>query len=272
MKKPKVLVVRKMSALEYYYNGNHTHKEFHDGKRDQDNNNLEIERILKRERCEYDIITRKEMAGWLTQKYDMIFSAGGDSTAVATASFNFDRPQLNLRNDSRSAGVLCQHNLEEAIMRTLAGDYKIEEWTRQDVFRDLEWVGRSLNEIVLGGKDLKVTKYPKFVLTTKYGGETTEKTMKTTYLTIVSGTGSTGWPEDFTPFSRDSKYFKVRSASHLCEEMNADYVHIKFLGHQGKFSLDCADELEYDLPFNSVLEVKVSDAPLKVIIPNSGEK
>jgi len=92
-KKPRILVVRKMSTLEYRYGGNHPDPILHESKREQDKNNSFIESLLKQEGCEYDIVTRRQIAGWMVEKYDYVFSAGGDGTAIAAAYFNADKPQ-----------------------------------------------------------------------------------------------------------------------------------------------------------------------------------
>ena len=89
-------------------------------------------------------------------------------------------------------------------------------------------------------------------------------------IVMVTGTGSTGWPGAFDAFPRTEK--ELRFATLLAAEGSkygfGDSFTIEYLNHQGRFALDCAEELEYDLPRNSILEVKVSDLPLRVIIPN----
>ncbi len=268
MTKPKILVVRKMSALEYYYNGNHADSNLHACKKEQDLNNTLIENILKREGCEYNIVNRKQLAGWMVNKYDYVFSAGGDGTAIAAAYFNHNKPQLNLRNDPNSKGALCQHDIEPSIMAVLNGNFKLENWTRQDVFLNSEFLGTASNEVVIG-EQLKICKYAKYNLTYGFGNNLKEEFQGNSGIVICTGTGSTGWPGAFDPFPKNSKELRFATAfgAKGSKSGAGDYFKLEYQNHIGKFVLDCADELEYNLPRGSILEVRVSQSPLNVIIP-----
>jgi len=261
-----------MSSLEYYYHNNHPDVSLHESKENQDVNNKIIEDILKQECCEYDIVTREQIAGWMVEKYDYVFSSGGDGTAIAAAYFNRDKPQLNLKNDPKSRGKLCFSDIEKAIISTIAGNFTIEEWTRQNVFLDGKFVGRPMNETLVGGKGVKLRSFARYDMGYSYNGKTTEISLANSGMVIATGTGSTGWKDVFIPFPRNSREFRIRSSFPDKHEIKADYVRLKFRGHGGGFCLDCAEELEYDAPRNSVLEIKISEAPLKVIIPAGVEK
>jgi len=272
MAKPKILVLRKMSSLEYYYHNNHPDVSLHESKENQDVNNKVIEDILRQEGCEYDIVTREQIAGWMVEKYDYVFSAGGDGTAIAAAYFNHNKPQLNIKNDPKSKGALCQHNIADAVRKTLAGDYNIEEWTRQNVFLDGKFIGRPMNETLVGGKGVKLRSFARYDMSYSYNGKTTDISLANSGMVIATGTGSTGWKDVFIPFPKNSREFRIRSSFPDKPEIKVDYVQLKFKGHGGGFCLDCAEELEYDAQRDSILEIRISESPLKVIIPTGAEK
>jgi len=256
--KPKILVIRKMSSLEYYYNSNHKSKELKEGQKENDSTVEKILNILNR-KAKTKVITRRELSENIVNNFNYVFSAGGDGTVIAVAAYNKDRPQLNLRTDKKSNGNLCHKNIKLAINKFLNKDYEIENWTRQDVYLDGKFVGRALNETAIG-EDMNFTKMAGYNL------KTNEKQdfNRNSGLIIVTGTGSTGWPNAFKPFSKDSNYFKLLSIL-PCEgreKDKADYFKIEYKGHEGKFALDT---ITYDFPRDSTLEIKLSENPLKVI-------
>ena len=142
-------------------------------------------------------------------------------------------------------------------------NYEIENWTRQDVILNGKLIGRALNETAIG-EDMNFTKMTRYNLKFNHREDYNENSG----LIIVTGTGSTGWPNAFKQFSRKSKSFIFRTIL-PCEgrEIGRDnYFKIEYKGHEGKVALDT---VEYELPRDSILEVKVSQYPLRVIIPKS---
>ncbi|MDD5192544.1 MAG: hypothetical protein PHX96_05375, partial [Candidatus Nanoarchaeia archaeon] len=144
--KPKILIVRKMSALEFYYNGNHKSRQIIESHENHNQSVEKTEELIKKAGGEYRTITRRELSEELVNEYDAVISAGGDGTVIATAAFNKNIPQLNLKTDSKSVGALCQKDTENALKNFLNSNYKIEEWTRQDVYHDGKFIDRALNE------------------------------------------------------------------------------------------------------------------------------
>lgn len=266
-KKMNILIVRKMSSLEYYYNGNHPSQELNASMAEQDTSLARTTKILDDKKAGYKIITRREISKENFSDYDLVFSAGGDGTVIAVAAYNKETPQLNLKTDERSIGALCQQNLENAVRKTLEGDYKLEEWTRQDVFLNGNLVGRVLNETCIG-EQLRFDKMAKYNLSIyKNSILTLQERQENSGVIIATGTGSGGWPAAFSKFSKDSKLFKFYAnlpfkGSNVGE---GEYFIIEYGGHEGKFALDT---ISYDFPKDSILEIKISEKPLKVIIPD----
>ncbi|MBU3912912.1 MAG: NAD(+)/NADH kinase [Nanoarchaeota archaeon] len=265
----KILVVRKMSALEYYYNGNHKSEVINESHKSHNESLRRIEEILKKAGTQVDIVTRKELSEELLRGYDAVISAGGDGTVIAVAAYNLDIIQLNLRTDSRSAGALCQKDVEKALELFLSGKYKIEEWQRQDVYLDGKFAGRASNETCVGERLRfdKLAKYNLMFLDAE-SGLTKQETQSGSGIVIVTGTGSSAWPAAFKTYSRSNPYFEFRTLlpySGIIGQGKAGYVRIDYKGHEGKFSIDTK---EFDLPRDSRLEIKLSKNPLRVITPN----
>lgn len=261
--KKKILIVRKMSPLEYYYKGNHKSKELAESNQEQLKNLKKIENILKR-KFEYDIITRKDLSETLVNHYDYVISAGGDGTVIATAAYNKNTPQLNLKLDKRSKGNLCCKNMQDSLKKMLDGDYELEEWTRQEVYLDKEFVGRALNETCVG-ENMDFAKMARYQMLFSLENKSTEEYQANSGLIIVTGTGSTGWPSAFEGYSRKDKFFKFRTVLPVTglEKGMGDYFSILYKGHEGKFSLDTIGR---KIPRDSLLEIKLSKYPLKVIV------
>lgn len=259
-----ILVVRKLSALEYY---KYHRKDFQlaESDRAQSEAISQIEAELKEAEKDFQIITRHELQSWdlVKEKVHLVISAGGDGTVLATAAYNVATQQLNLKTDSSSSGVLC-HDIS-CLKKVLAGKYKIESWTRQWVLLDGHYVGQALNEVCIG-EYLKFSKTARYLLTYQWRKKTHSAYQKDSGIVIATGTGSTGWPSMFKPFPKTETYFKFKTIYPYEGEVTgmAEALQIKYLGHNGKFALDT---IEQDFPRNSTLIIKASPSPLQVVIP-----
>jgi len=265
----KILIVRKMSALEYYYDGNHKSKIIKESDKCHNQSIQKIKRILKRAGSKFDVVTRKELSEENVSNYDAVISAGGDGTVIAVAAYNLNVPQLNLKTDSRSVGALCQKDIEKTLESFLSGKYKIEKWQRQDVYLDGKFMGRASNETCVGERLRfdKLAKYKLIFLDTE-SGLIKQETQSGSGIIIVTGTGSSAWPTALKTYQRNSPYFEFRTLllhSGIIGQGKANYVGMDYKGHEGKFSIDTK---EFDLPRDSQLEIKLSENPLRVIIPN----
>lgn len=268
MTKQKILVVRKMSALEYYYNGNHENPAINESHENHNRAVKQISKILSKSNVDFNIITRRELTTDLVSEYDAVISAGGDGTVIATAFYNKGTPQLNLKTDFRSAGALCQDKIKASIENYLSGKYSIEKWNRQDVYLDGVFQGRASNEVCIGEqlKFSKLARYDLSFIDSDLGLRQSES-QSSSGLVIVTGTGSTAWPNAFKPFPKDSTYFEFNNLlmhSGNIARGKADSLLIDYHGHEGKFAIDT---VEYDFPRGSQLEIVLSDSPLNVIIP-----
>ena len=264
----KILVVRKMSALEYYYNGNHQSSAIRESAENHNREVARIERILKQNNLDFNVVTRNQLSENLILNYDALISAGGDGTVIASAFYNLKTPQLNLKTDSKSIGALCQGDIKDAINNFLSGNYSIENWTRQDVYLDGKFVGRASNEVCIG-EGLKFSKLAKYDLSfSDYEmGLRMKDRQSSSGLIVVTGTGSTGWPAAFKPFAKDSLYFEFTNLLLHSGDLDmgrTDKLIIGYRGHEGKFSIDT---VEHDFPRDSELEIQVSKYPLQVIVP-----
>ncbi len=224
-----------------------------------------VEGILKEHGKKYDIVTRRELTRDIVDEFDLIVSAGGDGTVIAGAAYNKDVPQLNVRLDEGSVGALCHKDFEPALRSALEGKLEVGEWTRQDVYLALnghdpsgpdgKFIGRALNETGVQEKGgiFGMAKY-------NFNGEYSESSG----LVVVTGTGSTGWKKTFEGYSRDSKIFKYVSV--LSDKGNefgeGDNFVIEYKNHEGMFVMDT---VRREFPRDSVLEIKLSKSPLRVL-------
>ena len=255
MKMDKIVVVRKMSELEFYYGGNHDSGLLNLSHEQQQNSLKRVDAILRESGKDYEIITREELSEDVVDSSDLVISAGGDGTIIANAVCNRDTPQLNIRIDEISKGNLCYRDFEGALKNTLDGDFDIVEWTRQDVYLDGSFVARALNETVVEEKG-GLAKMAKYVLDEEYHENSGS--------IIATGTGSSGWPSIFGKYERDSKMFKYKNILRVIgsESGFMDSLSIKYKNHNGRFVVD---GVAYDFPRDSVLEIKVSENPLRVV-------
>ena len=270
MANKKLLLVRKMSALEYYYNGNHPSPIIRGSHENHNKYVAQIRDILQKAGKDFDIVTRRELSEEFVGRYDAVISAGGDGTVIAVAAKNKETPQLNLRTDERSVGALCQKDIPNALDSLLSGEYKIENWTRIDIIFEGKFLGRALNHVYIA-ELLEGDQFAKYELEwVSNDGIIHKVTHGNSGLVIATGTGSTGWKAEFKGYPRDSRDIVFSGLSNIPETKHGcgNYFKVKYLGHEGKFRLDSDKAVRYTFPRDSVLEVKISDYPLKVILPN----
>lgn len=267
----KILIVKKISSLRFHYGGESVDQEILESDREQEKNFDLIKKFLDTEKKQYKVLTREELKNENVSEYDLVISAGGDGTVIATAAYNLDVPQLNLRLDEKSKGALCQHNLEEALKKTLNKKYSLDNWTRQDVFLNEQLLGRSLNDTCVGEGKYGLDFSKMAVYDLKYSDEKNiwrEGSQKNSGLIIVTGTGSTAWGKTFSAYSRKDGLLKFSTVLPNEGEVNSgqgNYFKITYKHHEGKIALDT---VIYNFPRNSILEIKLSEHPLRVIVPD----
>jgi len=265
----KILIVKKMSAQEFYYDGKNKSPEVVEADLEQEKNLCLIKKILDSNKKDYKILTRKELPNKIVSDYDLVISAGGDGTVIATAAYNLDVPQLNLKLDSKSVGALCASDVKSSLEKVLAGNCSVEKWTRQDIFLDGKFVGRALNDVCIGeGKyELNFSKMAVYELEfTDENGMTQKDFHKNSGLIVVTGNGSSAWGKAFSTYSRQSDLFSFITV--LPNAGNINYgkgtdLKIIYKHHEGKIALDT---INYNFPRDSILEIKLSKHPLKVVV------
>ena len=265
----KILLVRKMSALEYHHKFNHPSEELHNGHKENGNSIKKIEEILRDHGCEFNTVTRDELKGINFSDYTYVVSAGGDGTVIAVAAYNLATPQINLKTEQRSRGELCCNDLEKSLDLMLNGRFEIEEWTRQDVYRDGKLITKALNETCVGESGLDFSCMAKYNFSIfDFSGKQTDDYLENSGLVMATGTGSTGWGSTFEHYKRSSKTFKFRTVLPNIGTLNEgefSSCRVVYKNHVGNFKVDT---VKYDLPRDSVLEIKPSKFPLLVVRPN----
>jgi NAD kinase len=262
-----ILIVKKTSSLEHYYGFNNISEDLHKGHEENGNSIKKIETILRDNKIKYNTVTRENLINLRVEEYDAVISAGGDGTVIAVGAYNINTPQLNLKTDSRSKGALCCKDIEKSLESMLNGDFFIENWSRQDVYLNGRFVSRALNETCIceGTNISKMAKYD-ISFEDKYR-RIIEDYHHNSGIVIVTGTGSTGWPYLFQAYDREDKSFKFKTNIPNIGNINSgEFLEcsITYKNHNGKFVIDT---IEYNFPRDSVLEIKQSILPLKVIKP-----
>jgi len=269
MKNNRILLVRKMSAYEYHYKGETEDQELIDGHINHGKSIEDIIDLLKKAGKPFDLVTLPQLSEEFVSQYEAVISAGGDGNVTKVARHNRDVPQLNVVTEGHSFGALCQHDLPGAINALVTGNYRIENWTRQAVYLDGNFVGNVTNETGVG-ELLKFTKFSKYFISFLDSETLEQRTdeLGNCGLVVVTGTGSTAW-KAFNPYPRSSEIFKftaVMPHRGIINEGSAKNLKIEYRGHEGAFALDT---VEYKFPRGSVLEIKLSEHPLRVIVPNT---
>jgi NAD kinase len=259
-----------MSALEFYYQGRADHPELN--QRDRDHNEAlgQLEAIVKRNGAQHKLVTRVELPRENFADYDLVISAGGDGTVIATAAYNESTPQVNIHTEKKgkSKGVLCIPHLED-IEAILQGRYNTEHWTRQDLHQEGSLVARALNETCVGEKGLNFSKMAGYDLKFRYpvNGQELQDQQYNSGLIVVTGTGSSAWPALFLPQSRTCDYLMFATVLPYQGLMNSgktDYLEVCYKKFEGTFA---ADTIARDFPLDSKLVITISDRPLPVLVP-----
>jgi NAD kinase len=211
---------------------------------------------------------------------DMILSLGGDGTVLNTARYILNSaPLLAIRSDSTSVGALCTINavrFEETLDKIIGEEYTVQHWTRIEGKlgnrKDI-----ALNEIVIGSKYLVDT--AKYEITFRGKSER----QYSSGLIVCTGSGSSAWYKNILrtgesfPKEKEELYFtsmfdfidyKYELAKGNVHKDEVLYVRSN-MNVDGKISFDCGKEKRmWDFKRGQVVEIRISDKPLKVIIPN----
>lgn len=263
----KILLVRKMSSLEFHYRMNHSSQELKEGHEENNASVKKIEEMLRKSGISFDIITRDILPQINFEDYFRVISAGGDGTVIAVAAYNQNIPQLNIKTDRKSKGVLCCNQLEDAVESLVRENFNIEKWTRQEIYLNGRLIARALNETCVG-EDMNFSKMAKYHISLSLPSEDEiQDYHENSGLVIVTGTGSTGWPKAFSAYPRTSEIFRFITIIPAVGNLNQgefSSCSLVYKNHLGKVAIDT---VKYDLPRDSMLEIKLSEFPLQVIVP-----
>jgi NAD kinase len=218
----------------------------------------------------------------------LVLSIGGDNHLQYVAQALKDTPVVGVNSDPQlSDGVLCGPTIAELpqFIEDLAqGHYTTEEWTRAEVEVDGRSIGRALCDVACG--ELHFYEMSKHLLSLRGSQDLN----KGSGLLIATGTGSTGWyssiyrqsGESHAAFPRESPELRFILREPYEGRLPAnkiprgsvgvgDELQIKSLNDsQGIVILDSL--VRADFPLGSILKIRISEHPLKVLFPVSNTK
>jgi len=233
---------------------------------------------------------------------DLVIAIGGDGTILNTAHFILDKtPVLTVKSEPKSVGGLCTINytqFEEAIKNILADKFKIEKWARiegkmvrkQGEVNLRTTVGvrmdnktdLALNEILIGPKYRSgAARYE-----IEFNGK--KEVQLSSGIIVSTGCGSAAWYRNIAgndgSFSRESDELRFIATEYDTAKgyrlvkgsiKPGDKFKIKSLmSINGVASFDGdSNKRMYKFLTGNEMEIKASDKPLYVIIPqNTGGK
>lgn len=279
----KVLVASKKTAFEHYRE---------EGMEDLDMESLgdvkeryrshreterEVERLLEDLPMDYRL-EKIPLKPDGVENVDLVVSVGGDGTALKVASkVGGDTWFLPVRSSCRSYGSLCtcgSGDLDCVLEALDREDYRIEEWSRAKGEVG-ENKGLALNEIFVGAEmSMKAAEY------VIRRGEEEERHMNSG-LVVSTGAGSTGWYSNINggmePFDAERDELRYVEREAIRDEdrdlkqgvvYEGEPLEIKSLmDGDGIVSFDGSAERSYGFRRGREVEIKLSENPLNVVIP-----
>lgn len=278
MKLEKLLIVRRQSSFDYAYKSGELNKLtpaecaalMHSHKTQYAALNA-LMRLLSERAISYAIADEEKPAEEATG-FDLIIALGGDRTVLRAAARANKTPLLSINADSdRSRGGLCNYDyrdLEKILPALLKGNFKLERWTRLEAVLDSKLIGRALNEIYVG-KARVYSGVARYMLCI----DNFEEEQRSSGLIIAPGAGSTAWYHSAggQPFGRTERCFGfVVSEPQQAETLEGKFyergkLRIRSKMYDGVVALDGGTVVQ-SFKRGSVLEVSLSDKPLKVVI------
>ncbi len=160
MKNPKILLVYKMSAYDYYRRVKRLspaairihQKRFADTHQRHYQTLHEVESFLKSNKIRYRRIWRGRMRDYAS--YDMVITVGGDGTFLEAARYVEDQPIIGINSDPRwSIGHYCaadSHNFSSGLTAVFKNRYRINRLQRLCLaVADQKKQVRILNDILI---------------------------------------------------------------------------------------------------------------------------
>ena len=212
---------------------------------------------------------------------DLVIAIGGDGTILNTAHFILDKtPVLTVKSEPKSVGGLCTINytqFEEAMKNILADKFKIEKWTRIE--------GKMGNKTDLALNEILIySKYRSGAARYEIEFNGNKESHLSSGLIITTGSGSAAWykhiAENEGIFERESGELRFIATEYATEKgynlvkgsiKPKDSFKIKSLmSINGVASFDGdSNKRMYKFLTGNEIEIRVSDKPLHVIIPQN---
>lgn len=211
----------------------------------------------------------------LFKNLDLVVSAGGDGAFIRASHYLRDTPILGINSEPEfSEGALTTlKDIElDKFREILKGDYKIMQRQRAVVKRNNVTLDElALNEVYVGAEaQFHTSKY-----VVKFDGK--EEEQRSSGVLVATGAGSGGWykssgGEAFNderelrflvrePFQ--GKLYKVTMEKGIISEKDK----IEFIGKRHDGGIIAIDSNKtYDFNTGDVVEISLSDKPLKVIV------
>ncbi len=284
----KVLLATKQTALEYYRQSYDSpqdvipRKLLSLKKKEHEEHYLSlnlIREVLKKYDISYKTVYMPYAAHEEFLDNDLIISVGGDGTVLNTARFIRDKtPLLAVKSEKDSAGVLCTlsaRDFEKALKSIFLDDFKMQSWTRAEG-KFGNKIDIALNEIAIGTKHFNGLAHYEIRL----GGKSERQ--RSSKIIVATGTGSTGWyaniPYSEKRFSPEAKELKYLVSEHIKKHKYSmvqgsigpgQTMEItSLMDVDGTINFDGdKNRRMYPFPIGKKLRIKISDSPLKVIIP-----
>jgi len=215
--------------------------------------------------------------------YDMVISLGGDNSFIYVTHFIGNIPILGINSDPRrSTGALCAvtANSIERVAKSIQNEkFRIENWTRLQATIDGKLITPATSEYFFGEKLRK--DMSRHILI--YRGKEYEQ--KSSGIIIATGAGSTGWYDSANRFSwpggdrfdkteqkaafivtEPYRYVALPSDVHASYILAGEELILHSLNDgDGYATADSWEEFDFSRGRKAV--IRISDKPLKIIIP-----
>lgn len=230
-----------------------------------------VKEILNRTNFHFLNISELEEGDF--SSFDLIISVGGDGTFIRTSHLLKETPILGINSDSEtSEGVLMslKENELERLKEILSGKFEIFSRERIQIIKNGKLIDKNaLNEVFVGAeKQFHTLKYE--IL---FNGK--NELQRSSGILVVTPSGSTAWYKSAggKPFTEDKLKFLIRepyfgrlfNPKLLAGEINNKEKIILRCERREDGIISIDSNLVYDFNFGDVVEIEMSDFPLRVL-------
>lgn len=241
-------------------------------------------RVLQQELQTEQFIPRNELTADAVRNADLVIAFGGDNHFQFVSHVVESGFILGINSDpTRSEGALVQQKPEhfrELLDALASGSFAVQEWTRLEGTVDGRPLPRVVCEFFLGERDrLDMSRY---ILS----GPQFHEEQKSSGIIVTTGAGSTGWYaseiQDYLGasdiFARTAPQARLFVTSPFRGRLSSAHVRHQVLepgqileigslnDSEGIVGCDALERVPF--PRGSVARVRLSDTPLKVLLPS----